>query len=139
MWVADGATGKVIRLDRRGRRVTKQVDVGSSPAALAVLGGTVWAATLAPAAAHRGGTLRVTSPPIPPGVSGDFIDPDYLNPLVSVAYDGLVAYRRAGGAAGGTLVPDLAKGAAGARPGRPDLSLPAALRGALLGRRPRAA
>jgi peptide/nickel transport system substrate-binding protein len=109
VWVGDGAAGKVIRLDRRGRRVTTQVDVGSSPAALAILGGTVWAATLAPAAAHRGGTLRVTSPPILPGVSGDFIDPDYLNPLVSVAYDGLVAYRRAGGAAGGTLVPDLAK------------------------------
>jgi peptide/nickel transport system substrate-binding protein len=69
----------------------------------------VWAAALAPAAAHRGGTLRVTSPPIPPDVAPDLVDPDSLNLLVSTVYDGLVAYRRAGGAAGGTLIPDLAR------------------------------
>jgi peptide/nickel transport system substrate-binding protein len=36
-------------------------------------------------------------------------DPVSWNPLLSLAYDGLVAYRRAGGSAGGTLVADLAR------------------------------
>ena len=60
VWVADAAAGRVIRLDRRGRRITDAVDVGSSPAALAIVGDGVWAATLAPATAHRGGTLRLS-------------------------------------------------------------------------------
>ena len=127
VWVADGATGKVIRLDRRGRRVTKQVDVGSSPAALAILGGTVWAATLAPAAAHRGGTLRVTSPPIPPGVSGRLHRPGLPQPA---GVRGLRRPRRlpARGRCGGRDArPRPREGAAGAWPGRPDVSLPAAL------------
>ena len=62
------------------------------------------------ARAHRGGTLRVavTAPPTPrpcaePRGSGE------LGPLLSLVYDGLVAYRRAGGSAGGTLVADLAR------------------------------
>ena len=104
VWVADAGAGRVLRLDRRGRGTTRTVAVGSSPAALAVVGDGVWTATLAPASAHRGGTLRVTSVDSP-----QHIDPHALSPLVSLAYDGLVAYRRAGGAAGGTLIPDLAR------------------------------
>jgi peptide/nickel transport system substrate-binding protein len=105
VWVADAAAGRVVRLDRRGRRIADAVDVGSSPAALTIADGQLWAATLAPASAHRGGTLRV-------GWSeGDVdpLEPNSLGSLVPIAYDGLVAYRRAGGAAGGTLVPDLAR------------------------------
>jgi ABC-type transport system substrate-binding protein/DNA-binding SARP family transcriptional activator/DNA-binding beta-propeller fold protein YncE len=104
VWVADAGAGRVIRLDRRGRRRTNTVAVGSSPAALAVVGGGVWTATLAPTSAHRGGTLRVGA-----DGSSELIDPHTLSTHVPLAYDGLVAYRRAGGAAGGTLVPDLAR------------------------------
>ena len=103
VWVADAGAGRVIRLDRRGRQVTDAVDVGSSPAALAIVGGGVWAATVAPASAHRGGALRLSWPDAGP------LDPNGLSSLVPIAYDGLVAYRRAGGAAGGTLVADLAR------------------------------
>ena len=37
------------------------------------------------------------------------MDPVWLSALLPLAYDGLTAYRRAGGSAGGTLVADLAR------------------------------
>ena len=80
------------------------------PAALAVVDGNVWTAALAATATHRGGTLHVS-------ISGD---PDYpfafdigydrrVALLSGLVYDGLLGYRRAGGSAGGTLVPNLAR------------------------------
>ena len=66
----------------------------------------MWAAATASRASHRGGTLRFAS------AGFDNIDPagyDQGNyPIVSLAYDGLVAYRRVPGAGGNTIVPDLA-------------------------------
>jgi peptide/nickel transport system substrate-binding protein len=63
----------------------------------------VWTAVLAPAASHRGGTLRVDVGFL---LGGDPQD-DAFGPM-SLAYDGLLAYRRAGGSTFGTLVGDLA-------------------------------
>src|SRR3954468_37989 len=61
------------------------------------------------AAPHRGGTLRGEAAPffydrIGPASYAD----SAAYELLSLAYDGLVAYRRAGGATFGTLVGDLA-------------------------------
>ena len=61
VWVANAGDGTVVRIDPRSRRAAQTVDVASSPAALAVVGRAVWAAALAPASAHRGGTLHVSS------------------------------------------------------------------------------
>ncbi|MEA2133333.1 MAG: hypothetical protein QOC68_1242 [Solirubrobacteraceae bacterium] len=114
LWVAGGEEGTVRRVDPDGPRVVKRLPVGSSPAAIAVAGGAVWAAAGAPLAAHRGGTLRAA---IPYG-AGMGIPMDWLHwqafttwgtsQLSSLAYDGLVAYRRVDGAAGATLVGGLA-------------------------------
>jgi YVTN family beta-propeller protein len=106
VWVANAGDGTVVRIDPRSRRVTRAVEVGSSPAALAVVDGAVWTAALGAASAHRGGTVRVSVPASPEPES---IDPVALSPLLPLVYDGLVAYRRAGGSAGGTLVADLAR------------------------------
>src|SRR6185295_12734388 len=84
------------------------------PSAIAVAGGSVWAAADAPLAAHRGGTLRALVPHAP----GSVVPMDWTHPaayttwatsqLSSLAYDGLVAYRRVEGPAGATLVGALA-------------------------------
>jgi YVTN family beta-propeller protein len=109
VWVGDGGTGAVIRIDPRTRRVSRRVPVGSAPAALTVAGGSLWAAAVASRASHRGGTLRFESAPFD---TCNCVDPagyDPTNwPVLSLAYDGLVAYRRIPGAGGSTLVADLA-------------------------------
>jgi peptide/nickel transport system substrate-binding protein len=107
VWVANAGDGTVMRIDPRDREVTDTVATDSRPAALAVVDGTVWTAALAATAAHRGGTLRVSHmKPLPSLPS--LIEPAYFFMPASLAYDGLIAYRRAGGSAGGTLVADLA-------------------------------
>ena len=67
----------------------------------------------APQATHRGGTLRVLVPAIAPKpLSIDWIDEYGYNwqalQATSLAYDGLVGYRRVSGAAGATIVGALA-------------------------------
>ena len=112
LWVARGQDGTVVRVDPDTARVVGKRSTGSSPIALALAGGALWTATAAPAAAHRGGTLRVL------GAVGKRFPIDWLDVLgympptwqaTSLAYDGLVAYRRVGGAAGATLVGALAE------------------------------
>jgi peptide/nickel transport system substrate-binding protein len=76
----------------------------SSPEALSVAGNDVWVAARSSPSNHRGGTLRIA-----------FIQPPWVDPLdfpittvVPLVADGLVGYRRVGGAAGNVLLPDLA-------------------------------
>jgi YVTN family beta-propeller protein len=113
VWVAAGEERSLLHVDPDGPRVLESIAIGSSASAIAMSGGAVWAAGVAPAAAHRGGTLRVLLPGIAPNVASvDWLDragyswPTYQ--LTSLVYDGLVAYRRVGGAAGATLVGALA-------------------------------
>ncbi len=106
LWVADAA-GAVLRLDPRTRTIAGTVRTGSKPAELAAVDGAVWATTLAPATAHRGGTLRVATAPVevdPELAGGDGVS----FPVQWLAYDGLLTYRRAPGAAGTRLVGNLA-------------------------------
>ena len=110
VWAASPSTGKVYRLDSTSGEVTDAIDMGSSPSALAPgAGETVWASALPPAERHRGGTLAVSS-----YLSGcNCLDPAFAWQsdswrVLSIMYDGLVGYRKTGGAPGATLVPDLA-------------------------------
>ena len=109
IWVADGGTGAVIRIDPRTRSVTRRIALGSAPSALALAGGSVWVAATESRASHRGGTLRFESGP---SEVCSCIDPAGYDAgaytVLSLAYDGLIAYRRVAGAGGSTLVADLA-------------------------------
>jgi YVTN family beta-propeller protein len=107
VWVAESGAGTLSRIDADAGHVEDTLTVTASPAGLALLGDDLWTTALAPLDSHRGGTLRVQSPPL------DSVDPRVAFSLesfrvVGLAYDGLVAYRRAGGAAGATLVANLA-------------------------------
>ena len=107
VWVSDQFDATLDRIDPRTGHINRIVPVGSSPQGIAVAQSGVWvAARPFAAASHRGGTLTVVSasPPLPDPVHL------YLPGVGSPAavYDGLVAFRKAGGAQGETLVPDLA-------------------------------
>ena len=73
----------------------------------------IWVAALSSPASHRGGTLRVAYATDDFGPGFGPYDPavapyqDHFQ-LISMTSDGLVTYRKAGGAAGLQVVPDLA-------------------------------
>jgi len=84
------------------------VPVGSTPLGIVAAGSGVWvAARPFAAASHRGGTLTEVSHVLPerdPAQAADFMG----TPALATVYDGLVAFRKAAGVQGDTLVPDLA-------------------------------
>ena len=91
--------------------VEETIEVGGSPSGLTVASGAVWASVLASTESHRGGALR--SPRCRPETcsANASIRPPRTSAtrtVASLAYDGLTAYRRVGGAAGSTLVANLA-------------------------------
>ena len=113
VWVAGGEDGTIARVDPETTEVVERIHTGNSPSAVTVAGGRVWATAVAPQATHRGGTLRVLVSAIPPkALSIDWIDEYGYNwqaaQATSLAYDGLVGYRRVSGAAGATIVGALA-------------------------------
>jgi len=107
VWVAESDSGTLAHIDEAESRVDDIVRLGASPASLAFLDGSLWTTALAPLDSHRGGTLNVNSAPL------DSVDPgvawsDEGWRAVTLAYDGLVGFRRVAGAAGATLVANLA-------------------------------
>jgi ABC-type transport system substrate-binding protein/DNA-binding SARP family transcriptional activator/streptogramin lyase len=110
VWVADSLDGSVVRIDPRTGAV-QPIHIGNQPAAVTAAGGDVLATVLPSPASHRGGTLTLIANLSP---HDQVTDPAlaYTIPvwqMLSVTNDGLVGYRRAGGPAGNTLVPDLAR------------------------------
>ena len=109
IWVADGGTGAVIRIDPRTRRVTPP-DRGRERAVRARgrrrlgVGGGDRVARQPP---RRDAAVRVRGPRAATA-STRRATTGRLTPVLSLAYDGLVAYRRIPGAGGSTLVADLA-------------------------------
>ena len=105
-WVAAG-DGQVSRIDRRARRISATVELANPATALAADGESVWVATRPAATRHRGGTVTVGEEPF----EFPYLDPGAdveQQPILSLAYDGLIAYRRTGGTTFGPLVGDLA-------------------------------
>lgn len=109
VWVADGAGAALARLDAAGR-LTTQIRTATSPSALAADNGSVWATALPGPPSHRGGTLRVQATPC--AYTNTCADPAFwhssANDMLTLAYDGLVGYRRAAHGAGDVLVGALA-------------------------------
>ena len=110
IWVAS-SEGTIARIDPNLGRIDETIAVESSPSALALADGKVWATTLPAPGSHRGGVLRVEAE-----FSCECIDPALAGygwfeaSAFTLAYDGLVAYRRVDGIAGAALVPNLALG-----------------------------
>ena len=107
VWVAESGPSTLSRIDPTSGRVGDTVRLGASPTGVALLNDRLWTTANAPLDSHRGGTLRVDSPEL------DFVDPGAAWSseswrVMTLVYDGLVGYRRVAGAAGATLVANLA-------------------------------
>jgi peptide/nickel transport system substrate-binding protein len=114
VWVASEDDATLTKIDaHRGERI-ETLSVGGTPTALTATGGSVWV-SVSGSLGHGGGTLRVV------GSEGSFnVTPGYsvLDPAVAygpsewkiltVTNDGLVEFKRVGGADGTTIVPNLA-------------------------------
>ena len=111
VWVASSGDATLTRIDPHAGQITETLPIGSSPSAVVLADDKLWAGTTLALAGHRGGVLRVESDPSacrcadPAFWLGDSATDNIVPPLL---YDGLVAYRRVAGAAGGRLVPNLA-------------------------------
>ena len=109
VWVADSQGGTVLRIDPQTGSA-RLIPVGNEPAMLAPAGGGVLVTVLPSLASHRGGTLTLIAQLSPHDQATDPAAA-YSVPMwqmLSVTNDGLAGYRRTGGPAGNTLVPDLA-------------------------------
>ena len=107
VWVSDGFDATLDRIDPHTNQLSRVVSLGSTPRGMVAAGSGVWvAARPFAAASHRGGTLTEVNSYLPQ------VDPvhdyDIGIPALAGVYDGLVAFRKAGGGRWDTLVPDLA-------------------------------
>jgi YVTN family beta-propeller protein len=112
VWAGSLANPTLVRIDPATNVVARRIDLGSPVAALAATARDIAAATVAAPTAGRGGTLRLS------GREEDDL-PITLDPatwwtgtgfsILAATNDGLVTYRRAAGAAGLAVVPDLAR------------------------------
>jgi peptide/nickel transport system substrate-binding protein len=109
VWVANAGDGSLSRIDPAAQAVAGTVTLGNPPRGLTVAPSGLYVAVRATGRAHRGGTLRIATP----------FAPETLDPALSYSpggwavlmstNDGLVGFRRVGGAQGTQLVPDLAE------------------------------
>jgi YVTN family beta-propeller protein len=108
VWVSNELSGSLYRIDPVRNVPVQTIQTGNQPEGLALGGGTLYAAVRASGAGHRGGTLTVLT-----GVKVGSLDPaiavnNEQYQLIIMTSDGLVGYRKVGGSAGTSLVPDLA-------------------------------
>jgi YVTN family beta-propeller protein len=105
VWVSNEFGGTVVLINPRTGRIQRTVHIGERPEGLAAVGTKVVVAFRSDNSSHRGGTLRVATAGRPPGPPMDTLT---QVPSTTLTNDGLVAFRRVGGADSTQLVPDLA-------------------------------
>jgi peptide/nickel transport system substrate-binding protein len=109
VWVSDEAQGLVARIEPGSDSVSR-TPLGSEAGGMAIGQGALWVGVRGPDAAHRGGTLTAFAPA--PGFLTS-LDPavaysSVVWNILGLAHDGLIAFKRAGGLEGTTLVTNLA-------------------------------
>lgn len=109
VWVANEFTNDIVSLDPASDPIglRERVNLGAVVGSMVSTPDGVWVSVGASATSHRGGTLNVVSPDtidsLDPGVA---YGPEWI--ALSLTNDGLIGYRKTGGAEGLDLVPDLA-------------------------------
>jgi peptide/nickel transport system substrate-binding protein len=111
VWIANELGGTISKINPASNEVSQTVETDNRPLGVAAVGAKLYVAVRTSGRAHRGGTLRILSPPIAKFMPD--IDPAdmYLTSgwqMLLMTNDGLTAYRRVGGGDGLQVVPDLA-------------------------------
>ena len=111
LWVANEFDDSITSIDPAANAVEQIVPVGGAAASLTAEGDGLWLAVGASVAEHRGGTLTVSSAveaptSLDPAVVG--FNDTIGGQILSITNDGLLSFKKVGGAEGATLVPDLA-------------------------------
>ena len=109
VWVSDELAGTLTRIDPESNSPGKPVETGNQPEGLVVGSGALFVAVKASGIGHRGGTLTILT--APSSLATDDPARAYASTTIQLAgmtNDGLTGLRRAAGAAGSSLVPDLA-------------------------------
>ncbi|MGZ8646806.1 MAG: ABC transporter substrate-binding protein [Actinomycetota bacterium] len=111
LWVANEFDGSISEIDPGANTLAQTVPVGGSAASLAADGDGLWLAVGASATEHRGGTLTVSSEvdaPLSLDPASVAFNESIEGQILSITNDGLLSFKKIGGADGATLVPDLA-------------------------------
>ena len=108
LWIATaGAEPRLTQVDTTRERVVRRYDLGGAVTGVSAASGRVWATVVSPRSDHSGGTLAVATTGTPT-VDPAFADHILSREILSMTNDGLVGFRHEPGAAGASLVPDLA-------------------------------
>jgi peptide/nickel transport system substrate-binding protein len=108
LWIATaGAEPRLTQVDTTRERVVRRYDLGGAVTGVSAASGRVWATVVSPRSDHIGGTLKVATTGVPT-VDPAFADHILSREILSMTNDGLVAFRHELGAAGASIVPDLA-------------------------------
>ena len=107
LWVAAQADRAIAEVDPAAKRVLRSIKVGATPTAVVGANGQLWVTTYIDPTLHTGGTLRLAGKD-PLSIDPAYIEVPWAPWLLNGSYDGLLGYRRANGAAGTAVVPDLA-------------------------------
>jgi YVTN family beta-propeller protein len=107
VWVSNELAGTLSRIDPVRNVATEKVTTGNRPEGIVVTGNQMFVAVRASGAGHRGGTLKVLEP-FANFISTDPAASDANTKVLPLTNDGLTGFRRVGGSAGTSLVPDLA-------------------------------
>ena len=108
VWVAGAGDHVIVRLDVSTGDVQDRIPVGFEVTGLAFANGRLMIGARAGGDRHRGGTLRIASAERSPKLDPALADDAPSRQLLAMTNDGLVAFRRAPGAQGSVVVPDLA-------------------------------
>jgi peptide/nickel transport system substrate-binding protein len=107
VWVSNEFDGTLEWIDAHANVVRRVLHTGERPQGLAAADGRLFVAVRSAGFTHRGGTLRLIGTPPQRPNSVDTLNL-YVGPTTLLTNDGLVGFRRVGGADGSQLVPDLA-------------------------------
>ena len=108
VWVAGASDHVIVRLDVSTGDVQDRIPVGFEVTGLAFANGRLMIGARAGGDRHRGGTLRIASAEPSPALDPALADDAASRQLLAMTNDGLVAFRRAPGAQGSVVVPDIA-------------------------------
>ena len=108
VFVANETSENVSMIDPRSGDVLREIALSNAPMGLAADGDRVWVSVRGGIARYRGGTLKIGTAEVMSSFDPNLSFPTATSyAVIPILYDGLTAFKRAGGTEGNQLVPNL--------------------------------